>query len=90
MAKAIYICEYCHTGFNTRTEARMCEISHEFTSDTIRNNDKSLGVIMAEGKDPCDFCERAYYVYGSERNCDCVKNCKNYDLFWNKYIQFKI
>lgn len=76
MMTTIYICDTCGKTFSSACAARMCEISH--INDI---NKKKVELIKMECLDPCDYCARAYYVYGCERNCECEKVCKDYDLF---------
>lgn len=76
MMTTIYMCDICGRTFSNAGAAQVCEISHE--NDF---NKKKVALIKMENLDPCNYCARAYYVYGCERNCDCEKNCKDYNLF---------
>lgn len=72
----VYICDKCGRAYSKWQNARYCEINHE-----VNPAKKKAFLIKHEGSDPCDYCARAYYVYGCERNCDCEKNCIDFDLF---------
>lgn len=86
MPKTIYVCEYCRTIYEKRMDARWCEIQHEQRDGYIGQNDCVKKALRREGSNPCDYCGRAYYVYGSEFNCECEPKCKNYSLFLAKEI----
>lgn len=76
MMTTIYMCDTCGKTYSNVAAAAVCELSHQPDS-----NQKKAYVIKLRNLDPCNYCARAYYVYGCERNCDCEKNCKNYSLF---------
>lgn len=77
----VYICEYCRKPYVNRMDARWCEILHEQHSGINYYNENAIKAIKKEGKNPCDYCNRGYYVYGSDFNCDCFNKCNNYSLF---------
>jgi len=81
MPKTVYVCEYCHTAYPNRMDARWCEILHEHKTGLGLYNERVMAEIKRLNQNPCDYCRRAYYVYGSEWNCDCQKNCHNFSLF---------
>lgn len=82
MPKTIYVCEYCHKQYETRTAARLCEVEHETTEGTPQYLNKvALRLIISNDESPCLACQRGYFVYGSEFNCDCEKYCKEYSHF---------
>ena len=72
----IYMCDICGKTYSNAKSARVCEISHDNSL-----NRKKAHLIELESLDPCNYCARAYYVYGCERNYDCEKNCNDYSLF---------
>ena len=86
MPKTIYVCEYCRTIYEKRMDARWCEIQHEQRDGYIAQNESIMRALKKEKANLCDYCGRAYYVYGSEFNCECEPKCKNYNLFLAKEI----
>ena len=88
MPKTVYVCEYCKTQFENRMDARWCEIQHEHRIPALIHNEEFLHELIREYKNPCDYCERSYYVYGTEWNCDCQDKCRrmfqDYRLFIGK------
>ena len=86
MPKTIYVCEYCRKPYEKRMDARWCEIQHEHNDANLRHNESIVTNILKESGNPCDYCGRAYYVYGREFNCECESKCKNHSLFLAKEI----
>lgn len=72
----IYMCDICGKTYSHAGAVKVCEISHD---DSL--NRRKAHLIKMEYLDPCNYCARAYYVYGCERNCGCEKNCNDYSLF---------
>ena len=72
----VYICDICAKTYSKIAAAAVCEISHNPDP-----NQKKAHMIKLGNLDPCNYCARAYYVYGCERNCSCEKNCNDYNLF---------
>lgn len=82
MPKTIYVCEYCHKQFTTREAAQVCEARHQADiNHPAYANRLTLEAIIRMDESPCLFCQRPYYVYGSEWNCDCQKHCIDYSHF---------
>jgi hypothetical protein len=81
MPKTIYVCEYCKRQFESRMDARWCEIQHETKEGRLVRNTNFLEELKRNHKNPCLYCQRPYYVYGTEFHCECSKHCKDYNLF---------
>lgn len=81
MPITIYVCEHCGKTWPTRMDARWCEILHEHNDKHLITQEQVLEEIKRSRKDPCKYCGRHYYVYGNELNCQCQKNCNNFNLF---------
>lgn len=72
----LYKCDTCGKEFNSKHDCFICECSH------IENENECIKqVIIYNKKDPCDYCNRSYYAYGCERDCECKVPCNNYDQF---------
>jgi hypothetical protein len=72
----LYKCDTCGQEF---TDKDMCFI-HE-CSHIENENERLIKIILHEGEEPCDYCEKSYYVYGCERDCECKVSCNNYNQF---------
>ena len=91
MPRTIYVCEYCKAQFEDRMDARWCEIQHQHRIPVLIKNEEFLHELIREHKNPCDYCEHSYYVYGTELNCDCRDKCQrmfqDYLLFVGKELK---
>ena len=81
MPITVYVCEHCGQSWPSRMDARWCEVLHEHKDNRLIEQAQFLQELKCSEKDPCQYCGRNYYVYGTEMNCECSKNCKNYNLF---------
>ena len=66
-----YICSYCQKEF---IDKRTCE-HHEMV--VHGGYDDVAAAHLTFGRNPCDFCNNAYYVYGCEFDCEYKMDCKN-------------
>lgn len=82
MPKVVYKCSYCGTVYDTKMDARWCEILHSRRSQEEKDRQYRDELLEAK-KDPCDYCARAYFVYGCERACEDA-DCRNYEHFLMK------
>ena len=73
----IYKCDTCGQEFKSSKECRMCEASHMAPADRIKY------MVMLNCGSVCDYCDKSYYVYGCERDCE-HKDCR----YSNKYKDF--
>ena len=74
-----YVCSYCGKEF---IDEGLCRY-HEMVEHGKYN--EVAADYLARGKNPCDFCDNAYYVYGCEFNCKYKMDCK----YNNGYKHFK-
>lgn len=72
----IYMCDTCGATYKTPERANNCELSH-----MTNEKDRQIHILKTNNIDPCMVCERAYFVYGCEWNCQCQSKCNNYSLF---------
>ena len=77
--RTIYICDICGKTYSQAIAAQTCEISHDTSEDR-----KKAMTIKLNKLDPCDYCARAYYVYGCELDCSCEERCQDYSQFISK------
>lgn len=81
MPKIVYLCEHCGKQYPTAPKARACEIIHEAENVELQSYFQIASTLIEEGVLPCLYCERHYFVYDNELNCDCCKHCRNFDMF---------
>lgn len=72
----LYRCDACGEEFIDKDACFIHELSHINISD-----ERLVKIILYKGQEPCDYCEKSYYVYGCERDCGCKVPCNNYDQF---------
>lgn len=74
----IYKCDKCGAEFRNPRECRVHETGHFHGIDKIKYD-----LIHNQEEDICDYCEKSYYVYGCEQDCE-YKDCK----YSNNYKDF--
>lgn len=78
----IYKCDTCGREFKNLKECKMCEASHMTPIDKIK-----YMILLNNRKMVCDYCDKSYYVYGCEVDCDC-KEC-GYANMYKDFIPTK-
>lgn len=76
--KIKYVCDVCGEQFEYGVACRLHEAEH------LSGDEKLKYQLIHSGKDVCDFCDKSYYVYGCERDCE-YKECRRS----NNYKDFK-
>lgn len=64
----IYRCDVCYREFDSPEGCRDHERTH------FEGNNRIKYDLISANSDVCDYCQKSYYVYGCERDCD-HKNC---------------
>ena len=64
------VCDKCGAEFRNPRECRVHEAGHFHGIDKIKYD-----LINNQEEDICDYCEKSYYVYGCEQDCE-YKDCK--------------
>lgn len=80
-----YFCSYCAKEFINRDNCKY----HEMVKHGAYNEIAAAHLIR--GRNPCDFCSNAYYVYGCEFNCKHEMDCQyknGYKHFDGKDIDY--
>lgn len=65
----IYKCDTCGQEFKSSKECKICEASHMTPIDRIK-----YMILLNDRRMVCDYCDKSYYVYCCEVDCDC-KEC---------------
>lgn len=63
----IYRCDVCDREFDSPKECRDHERTH------FEGNNRIKYDLISANSDVCDYCQKSYYVYGCERDCDHKK-----------------
>ena len=82
MPEIVYKCSYCGNEYSSYMDARWCEILHtrcpQEEKDRIFREE-----LLAAKQNPCLFCARGYFVYGTEFCCEDA-DCRDYKGFLMK------
>lgn len=70
----IYRCDVCDREFDSLEECRDHERTH------FEGNNRIKYDLISANSDVCDYCQKSYYVYGCERDCD-HKNCSMVNFY---------
>ena len=65
-----YVCSYCGKEFVDKATCRRHEMVEHGKYNEI------AAAYLVSGKNPCDFCNNAYYVYGCEFDCKHKMDCQ--------------
>lgn len=76
--KIVYRCEFCNAEFTNQKECLEHEESHLSGMEKIKHF-----LMQYKNVDLCDYCDRSYYVYGCEIDCE-FKDCR----YANNYKDF--
>lgn len=81
-----YECVFCNSTYTNYETAVSCENEHlkMFAPNNFYPLDhiKIYNMIESRNAEPCDYCKRAYYVYGCEQECKYrnMGKCQIYGL----------
>lgn len=80
-----YFCSYCNKELPSERDCRYHEM-------VVHGGYNSVAAAqLVDGKNPCDFCSNAYYVYGCEFDCGykliCTR-CNGYAHFVGKDVDY--
>lgn len=64
-----YYCSYCDKEFPDKLACLVHEKMEHI------GYSKDVSEIISLGRTPCDYCAKAYYVYGLEQNCQYRDKC---------------
>lgn len=65
-----YFCSYCNKELPSERDCRYHEmVVHDGYNSVVATQ-------LVDGKNPCDFCSNAYYVYGCEFDCQYKMDCQ--------------
>lgn len=82
MPEIVYKCSYCGNEYSSRMDARWCEILHSRRPQEEKDH-LFRDELLAAKQNPCLFCARGYFVYGTEFCCE-DRDCKDYEDFLMK------